>query len=94
MEDRRNYNERWHISKGIDIGHMVATLSIVITLVVGWSNTQDQINSNTLNVAHNKELILMQKELVESMGTDTNERLVRMDGKLDRLIERTHNGTK
>jgi hypothetical protein len=95
MEDRRQYRERWHFSKGIDIGHILTTVVIIMAVAVGWGNLQDQIRTNALNISYNKEMIVMQKELVQSLSKEHGERLVRIDEKLDRLIERSSkDGTK
>ncbi|MGI0120184.1 hypothetical protein [Zooshikella sp. RANM57] len=83
-----HHQEPWIFKKEINITHIIATLSLVISAIVFGSSVDKRIEVNAMNIQH---VIATQakadqryKEFRDEMKSDING----ISDKLDRLLER------
>lgn len=73
-------DESWHLDKRLNLSHLLTTLTIVITAMVYMSNQDKKIGVLAQRVdTHDVQIADLKKDL--------NERLNRIESKLDRAIE-------
>lgn len=72
--------ERWHLKKEIQLGHLITTFTVAISAVVYISKIEQR-------VAVVESQLITQRESSALLRAQ----LERMDAKLDRLIERDRN---
>lgn len=72
--------ERWHLKKEIQLGHLITTFTVAISAVVYISKIEQR-------VAVVESQMITQRESSALLRSQ----LERMDAKLDRLIERDRN---
>lgn len=72
--------ERWHLKKEIQLGHLITTFTVAISAVVYISKIEQR-------VAVVESQLITQRESSALLRSQ----LERMDAKLDRLIERDRN---
>lgn len=72
--------ERWHLKKEIQLGHLITTFTVAISAVVYISKIEQR-------VAVVESQMITQRESSALLRAQ----LERMDAKLDRLIERDRN---
>ena len=68
---------KWHIEKGINIGHILTTIALVIGFF-SWANQQDRRIT----------VLEVQQQNTVQMGKDIKDQLNELSRKIDRLIER------
>lgn len=87
-EDRRKDDKRWHLDKRLNIGHMLTTAVIVGSGILMLNNLQDQVISNTAEVAHQRELINRVERLAQARNAEVRTQLDKIDTKIDKLLSR------
>ena len=80
--------EHWHISKTVNIGHIISTVLLAGTLAVGWMNMSEQVSSNAQAIQHQADINALEQKHLAEFKDEIRTRLQRIDDKLERLIER------
>lgn len=79
--DDEQPRERWHLKREIQLGHLITTMTVAVSVVVYVGKLEQRIS-----------LIEQQAVLQDKAGKEVvsmlRQQLERMDTKLDRLIER------
>lgn len=88
MDDRRGDDKRWHLDKRLNIGHMLTTAVIVGSGIMMLNDLQDQVVITSAEVSHQRELIDRVENLARTRSIETRQQLDKIDGKLDRLLDR------
>lgn len=86
--DRRKDDKRWHWDKRLNIGHMLTTALIVGSGILMMNDLQDQVISNTAEVAHQRELIDRVERLAQARNLELRTQLDKIDTKIDKLLNR------
>lgn len=77
--DRRE--QRWHISKHIDVGHIITTVALACSLVF-WGARMDS------RIAQLEYIVQQQDAVIAQQRAEVRDSLKAIDLKLDRLMER------
>lgn len=88
VDDRRVDDKRWHLDKKLNIGHMLTTMLIVGSGFMMLNDLQDKIVITSSKLAHQRELIDRVERLALARSIETRQQLDKIDGKLDRLLDR------
>jgi cell division protein FtsL len=81
--DRRG----WHLNKGLDLGHLVVTLSMLAGFVA-WAMVQERRLTTVENgLVREHEVNLQQDAARSRMEDQAAAKLQRIEEKLDRIIE-------
>lgn len=78
----------WHLKKEIQVGHVVTTLIFAMTGLIYVTKMDQRIAVIESQVAAQKERDMMQDKQHSEALSLIREQMNRMDGKLDRLVER------
>ena len=84
---------RWHIKPEVSIGHMVSTVALAGSIVIGWNNMADRVTRIEERTNQVQKENARQNERLEGLQRGIDRKLERLDTKLDRLIERELNKT-
>ncbi|MEA3242322.1 MAG: hypothetical protein U9Q19_02640 [Pseudomonadota bacterium] len=91
--DAEHYNDvnrrtHWHISKEVTWGHILTTVTLLLTVAALWGDLDDRVDENTMERKHNRELINEVKESAMTARVEMRQEFRNVNDKLDRLIER------
>ena len=81
--------KRWYIDWGINPAYIGALITVIM-VALGWANGVDKKDAtqDAMITAHAEDDKKTEKR-VDKLETQTDDRLARMEAKLDRLIERS-----
>jgi hypothetical protein len=93
--DRRG----WHLSKGFDVGHVMATLALLGGMVYGYGDFRERIaklegnqaritDKLTELLANQQRIDADQNASIKEIRIETRDAYLRIDGKLDTLREK------
>lgn len=82
-EDRRENKESWHLSKSIDLSHLLVTATIVIAGFIYITEMRKDIDINAMQIANNEQRLSESEERIVK-------RLDTIDTKLDKLIKKVY----
>lgn len=89
IKDRRApVQERWHLKREVQVGHVITTLAVAASAVIYVQKIETRLALIEQSQVEQRLRDKQQDEHGASAIRDINNRLERMDGKLDRLIER------
>lgn len=74
-----DHQERWHLKKEIQLGHLITTFSVALSAVFYINKIEQRLSVVETQVLAQRESAALLRSQLE-----------RMDAKLDRLIERDH----
>lgn len=74
-------NQHWTFDKKINVGHIITTLTVALSVIVWALSVEKRVSANELNINKLDDAVLEVKQ-------GLNERLNRIENKLDRLIEK------
>ena len=80
-----NNKEQWHMSKTINVTHLLGTISIVISIIAGaitFDRRITTIEQKLLATQQTQEILRKQSEDLEVLIRTINERLARIEGML------------
>lgn len=78
---------RWHVSKTINLGHIVTT-AVMFVSVMWWFFQQDsRISQVELNIKHMQEVRATDQARTDKKFDEIRSYMLRIEGKLDRIIE-------
>jgi hypothetical protein len=83
-----NRRTHWHISKEVTWGHILTTITLLLTVAALWGDLDDRVDENTMERRHNRELIDEVKESAMTARVEMRSEFRNINDKLDRLIER------
>lgn len=83
-----NRRTHWHISKEVTWGHILTTITLLLTVAALWGDLDDRVDLNTIERMHNRELIDENKEAAMASRLEMRQEFRNVNDKLDRLIER------
>lgn len=83
-----NRRTHWHISKEVTWGHILTTITLLLTVAALWGDLDDRVDMNTIERQHNRELIEAYKADSNAARDEIREEFRSINDKLDRLIER------
>jgi len=79
--------EHWHLRKEITWGHIMTTVSLLMAASVAWMDLNTDVQKNIQAIDYNRQSIERSSEQNQRDRQDINNRLQRMDGKIDKLLE-------
>jgi hypothetical protein len=77
---KEQYQEEWHLSKTVNISHLVTTVILVVGMV-------SYIGDIETKVAVQNSQITNLKEKIKHIDESHNDMFIRIDGKLDKLFD-------
>lgn len=83
-----NRRTHWHISKEVTWGHILTTITLLLTVAALWGDLDDRVDMNTIERQHNRELIEAYRTDMATARDEIREEFRSINDKLDRLIER------
>lgn len=81
-------NEHWHLDKRLNIGHALTTLSALGAIVVWGTTIESRISVLETQASHSHQIQQDIKNEIIRLNNNIGAELVRMNVKIDRLIER------
>ena len=86
MAEQGRPESQWHLSKTINISHILTTATVVIA-VLAWFNTIDKrVSSNSQAIQYLSEEQTRTVERIETLRIEVREDLKGIDSKLDQII--------
>ena len=86
MAEQDRPESQWHLSKTINISHILTTATVVIA-VLAWFNTIDKrVSSNSQAIQYLSEEQTRTVERIETLRIEVREDLKGIDSKLDQII--------
>lgn len=83
MTVKKNTDDSWHLSKTVNISHLVTTIVLVVGMVTYIGDIERTV------AVHNAEIINIKHKIKEHRAS-YDDMFKRIDGKLDRLFELIH----
>lgn len=80
--------ERWHLSKAVDAGHIITTVLIVISIFTYIGSFDKRLAEAELKIVHLKEAQVAQIARSDAKFRELKVDLKEINSKLDRIIER------
>ena len=79
---------RWHLKREIQIGHIVTTLTVAVSVVVYVGKIEQRLAVAESRIAAQRERDERQDKVLAEAMARLGAQLERLDGKLDHLVER------
>lgn len=79
---------RWHLKREIQIGHIITTLTVAVSVVVYVGKIEQRLAVAESQIAAQRERDERQDKVLAEAMARLGAQLERLDGKLDRLVER------
>ena len=76
----------WHVSKTINIGHLLTTAVILVTVMLFFSNQDARIGEAELNIQHLQASRADDQKRTDKKFTEIRSYMLRIEAKLDRII--------
>lgn len=80
--------EQWHLDRKVSVTHIVSTLMIVASLFLWGGNIERRIDLNAKDIEQVREMQSRNWQANKEAWKDLKSSIEKMNGKLDRLIER------
>ena len=89
MAEAENRRKKFHLDWGINPAYIGALITVIM-VALGWANGVDKKDAtqDAMIMSHAEDDKKTEKR-VDKLETQTDDRLARMESKLDRLIERS-----
>ena len=89
MAEAENRRKKFHLDWGINPAYIGALITVIM-VALGWANGVDKKDAtqDAMITAHAEDDKKTEKR-VDKLESQTDDRLARMEAKLDRLIERS-----
>lgn len=85
--DAERRREHWHLSKSINIGHLLTTFAVVISVFTYVNSFDQRLTKNELDVEHIKETRQADIKRADERYSGIKDDLKDISRKLDRLIQ-------
>ena len=79
---------RWHLKREIQIGHIITTLTVAVSVVIYVGKIEQRLAVVESQIATQRERDERQDKVLADALVRLGAQLERLDGKLDRLVER------
>ena len=79
---------RWHLKREIQIGHIITTLTVAVSVIVYVGKIEQRLAVAESRIATQRERDERQDKVLAEAMARLGAQLERLDGKLDRLVER------
>ena len=79
---------RWHLKREIQIGHIITTLTVAVSVVIYVGKIEQRLAVVESQIATQRERDERQDKVLAEAMARLGAQLERLDGKLDRLVER------
>ena len=76
----------WHVSKTINIGHLLTTAVILVTVMLFFSKQDARIGEAELNIQHLQASRADDQKRTDKKFTEIRSYMLRIEAKLDRII--------
>ena len=80
-EQRRRYEDQWHLDKRLNVGHIITTIALVGAMMGIWADMDKRVTR-----------LEVQQEESKRVAEDIKRELREINRKMDRLIERLLDG--
>lgn len=87
MSDHQSGPENWHISKTINLGHLVTTGLMLVSLLWFFAQQDSRISQAELNIKHLQEARAADLARTDKKFDEIRSYMLRIEAKLDRIIE-------
>lgn len=89
MSDTANHHqpEPWHLSRAVNIGHILSTVSLVGVLMWYQAGQDNRLTQAELNIEHLQESRLADQQRTDKKFDEIRAYMLRIESKLDRIIE-------
>ena len=87
MSDNRTPPEHWHISKTINLGHLLTTAFMLVSVMWFFFQQDSRISQVELNIKHLQEVRSADQARTDKKFDEIRSYMLRIEGKLDRIIE-------
>lgn len=77
----------WHVSKTVNIGHIVTTVFMLVTFMFYLAGQENRISQAELNIKHLQDSRLADQQRTDKKFDEIRSYMLRIEGKLDRIIE-------
>lgn len=81
-------DNRWHLKKEIQLGHLITTLTVAVSAVVYIQRIDTRVGLLEEKLTAQRAVADLRDKQNSEALTLLREQLSKMDGKLDRLIEK------
>lgn len=87
-QDERTNSGRWHLKREIQIGHIITTLTVAVSVIVYVGKIEQRVAILEAQEATQRERDERQDKIASESLSMLRAQLDRIDSKLDRLMER------
>lgn len=77
----------WHVSKTVNLGHIVTTAVMIIAAMWYLAGQESRISQAELNIKHLQEARTFDQARADKKFDEIRAYMLRIEGKLDRIIE-------
>ena len=78
---------RWHVSKTINLGHLLTTAFMLVSVMWFFFQQDSRISQVELNIKHLHEVHSADQARTDKKFDEIRSYMLRIEGKLDRIIE-------
>lgn len=79
---------KWHVERTVSVGHIITTLSVAATVIIGWKDIDKRVAIVEWSSAQQKEIDARQDAANQLAFEGLRSDLRDINQKLDRIIER------
>lgn len=83
----RREGDVWHVSKTINLGHLVTTGLMLVSLLWFFAQQDSRISQAELNIKHLQDSRAQDMARTDKKFDEIRSYMLRIEGKLDRIIE-------
>lgn len=87
MSESPTNPQNWHISKTINLGHLVTTGLMLVSLLWFFAQQDSRISQAELNIKHLQDSRAQDLARSEKKFDEIRSYMLRIEAKLDRIIE-------
>lgn len=81
------HDDRWHVSKTINLGHIVTTAIMFVSVMWFFFQQDSRISQAELNIKHLQEIRVADQTRTDRKFDEIRAYMLRIEEKLDRIIE-------
>lgn len=87
QSDQNREDNRWHVSKTINLGHIVTTAVMFVSVMWFFFQQDSRISQVELNIKHIQEVRATDQIRTDKKFDEIRAYMLRIESKLDRIIE-------
>ena len=93
MTTQQQQQKEWHLDKTLSISHIISTVAIALSAFAWAMAIEKKIEQNTQRLIFLEAVEKRLEDRVDRTRDELKQDLRAIDSKLDRLIERRHQGS-